>query len=363
MDNPFDYYKDKVKYDYVLKGKMKYSYDGGVERQQIDASFEIEKQIEELLKDEDYNKIIFDDVELGRVYPRLDEMAEYIEITFGISLIDNEEKPTLQDLKEHVEEYMHVLDSNLNGVSVMGWYNEEEEVEPTLVWLKGSKDIQVEVIDQPKEEKEESININTIDKKLVTEEKLSFKLNESIKELVLDDDGNIQKLENGKVIESCPFSKKTVINMTQEILNEGYTICEAEVKTSNGETVDTEKEKEEIEQVSQEVDEIAAMKKQLQDKVDSIVEESKEKEEIKTFPESEFTNKILTQEEATYENIDKNLTDEQREFIVNNFDTLDVFVDEYVLSLFKMCCGNDMKMELISLTKLINYLVRREDNK
>jgi hypothetical protein len=49
-----------------------------------------------------------------------------------------------------------------------------------------------------------------------------------------------------------------------------------EVTTSNGQKIDTEKEKENLEQVDKEVDEINNLKQEIQDKVDNLVEEEKE---------------------------------------------------------------------------------------
>ena len=84
LGNPFDDYKDKVNYDYIIEAKMKYKFKGGNEEQKLDATDKIIENIEKLISDEDYNKMCFDDVELGRVYPRLDEIDDTLDITFGI---------------------------------------------------------------------------------------------------------------------------------------------------------------------------------------------------------------------------------------------------------------------------------------
>ena len=76
LGNPFDDYKDKVNYDYIIEAKMKYKFKGGNEEQKLDATDKIIENIEKLISDEDYNKMYFDDVELGRVYPRLDEIDD-----------------------------------------------------------------------------------------------------------------------------------------------------------------------------------------------------------------------------------------------------------------------------------------------
>ena len=287
MGNPFDDYKDKVNYDYIIEAKMKYKFKGGNEEQKLDATDKIIENIEKLISDEDYNKMCFDDVELGRVYPRLDEIDDTLDMTFGICITEESANVTLQDLKGDVEEYMFVLDSNIDGVTVYGWENEDEDVDVATVYLKTSRDIEINVLKQPenkdakkesKELKTEEVDIGVIDKTLVQFGNLVFKNPETgdTIEYVLNDDGKIEIYLNSELVNTLPFSKVSIQKECKSQLEKGCKVQEAQIKTSDGQTVDTEKEKERLEQVEKEVSEIAQMKQDIEDKVNQIVEEDKE---------------------------------------------------------------------------------------
>ena len=287
MGNPFDDYKDKVNYDYIIEAKMKYKFKGGNEEQKLDATDKIIENIEKLISDEDYNKICFDDVELGRVYPRLDEIDDTLDMTFGICITEESANVTLQDLKDDVEEYMFVLDSNIDGVTVYGWENEDEDVDVATVYLKTSRDIEINVLKQPenkdakkesKELKTEEVDIGVIDKTLVQFGNLVFKNPETgdTIEYVLNDDGKIEIYLNSELVNTLPFSKVSIQKECKSQLEKGCKLQEAQIKTSDGQTVDTEKEKERLEQVDKEVSEIAQMKQDIEDKINQIVEEDKE---------------------------------------------------------------------------------------
>ena len=221
MGNPFDDYKDKVNYDYIIEAKMKYKFKGGNEEQKLDATDKIIENIEKLISDEDYNKMCFDDVELGRVYPRLDEIDDTLDMTFGICITEESANVTLQDLKDDVEEYMFVLDSNIDGVTVYGWENEDEDVDVATVYLKTSRDIEINVLKQPenkdakkesKELKTEEVDIGVIDKTLVQFGNLVFKNPETgdTIEYVLNDDGKIEIYLNSELVNTLPFSKVSI---------------------------------------------------------------------------------------------------------------------------------------------------------
>lgn len=348
MSNPFDDYKDKVNYNYILEAKMDYTLKGGNEDQQIDASEGLEKEVNKLIIDEDYNKIYFKDVELGRVYPKLEEIADTVDMTFGIVISDTNQKVTLQDLKEEIIEYMKNLDSNIDGVSVTGWENEEENVEPTTVYLKGSDKITIEVIKEPKKE---TVDLSNIDKKLVSEGKLIFKLNENTKSLVLNDDGQIEKYEEEKMKSTYPFAKKVVSSMVNEMLQEGYSLIESEVKTSDGQTIDTDKEKERLEQANKDVDEISQMKKDIEDKVDDLVEESKQP---KIFESTDYTKQKLSKNDINEKPIKECLTPEQQNYIIITTGDLDSFIDSFI-KMYEEIPVNDDE-ELISIDDYINFL-------
>lgn len=287
MGNPFDDYKDKVNYDYIIEAKMKYKFKGGNEEQKLDATDKIIENIEKLISDEDYNKMYFDDVELGRVYPRLDEIDDTLDMTFGICITEESANVTLQNLKDDIEEYMFVLDSNIDGVTVYGWENGDEDVDVATVYLKTSRDIEINVLKQPenkdtkkesKQLKTEEVDIGVIDKTLVQFGNLVFKNPETgdTIEYVLNDDGKIEIYLNSELVNTLPFSKVSIQKECKLQLEKGCKLQEAQIKTSDGQTVDTEKEKERLEQVDKEVSEIAQMKQDIEDKVNQIVEEDKE---------------------------------------------------------------------------------------
>lgn len=371
MSNPFDDYKDKVKYDYIIRGKLPYILDEGNIDQQSYALMDIVKEIESLLEDEDYIKESFEEVGLGRVYPKLENEDPTIDILFGISKIDAEKELNIEDLKADVIEFMNVIDSNIDGSSQSGVSHndpEVEDVEPCIVNLKRdkSKPTEAELI-YPK--KEESINLDDIDKKLVSEGKLIFRKEESNKSIVLSDDGMIELYGNSELLNSLPFSKLGLIRECKSIIQQGYKFEESTIVSNNNlsNDIDVAQSKKDLEQNIKDVDELQKLKDELDDKVDKLVNESKvtdgyieldkrldeliannatDKElddflneasfnEVITnqeyanlqkkaqdirridikFPSTEFTRKKLTPEEMSSIDLKNNLTDEQIDYI------------------------------------------------
>ena len=87
---------------------------------------------------------------------------------------------------------------------------------------------------------------------------------------------------------------------------------ESIVKSSTGEEIDTNKEKENIEKANKELDDIQKAKEELEDKVDTMLSETEEVvNEPKPFPVSEYTDKVLTPLEIYEFKAQDNLTQEQ----------------------------------------------------
>ncbi len=188
--NPFDKYKNEVEYNFILKGIAKYKLNAISSEtdkvmeldfdQTIDAGEEIEKQIESILNDEDFLKMYFPEVGLGRVYCKLDSIDDTINIIFGISNKELEKEFSIQDLKEDVEEFFKNLDSNIEGVHVTGMSGNEDphdDTDPAYVTLEILDDIKIEVIKEEVEntkiEKVENL-IEFLNKNKITE---SFDIN------------------------------------------------------------------------------------------------------------------------------------------------------------------------------------------
>lgn len=282
MESPFREYKGKDEFDYILRGKLPYVLKPGTEDQQGYALEEIVKEIEEYLTDEDFLQQNFPEVGLGRVYVELENEDPTINILFGISLMEQKEPINLQDLKNDVEGFMNDMDSNIEGSSQAGFSATGDDgtinVPPCTVYLRRdeSQPTVVEVLKQPGVKKE--CNEIDYDKELVNKGTLKFKnyIKRETKTVSLNDDGVVEVFKENKWINSQPFTKIGVNNICKSIIKEGYILKETEVTTSNGETVDTEKEKEELEQTSKELDDIKTLKQEIEDKVDEILEESKE---------------------------------------------------------------------------------------
>lgn len=277
MSNPFDHYKDEVEYNYILRGKLPFKLKADTrtsEDQKIEALEMIEEDIESLLTNEDYMKESFEEPGLGRVYAKLDNTEDYVEIVFGISVKDADQTFNIEDLKADVIEFMHCLDSNVEGAHVYGVGgndDERDDTEPTTIYLKQNGDIIVEV---EKEPKNESVSLDNIDRKLVSESKLTFQKDNLIESLVLTDDGMVEYYKEDKLQHSNPFSKLSLIRECKSILQEGFILVEQDDKLD-----DLEATQQNIEQGIEKVDQIQELKDELEDKVDKLMNESNEIEE------------------------------------------------------------------------------------
>ena len=157
----FDEYKDKVDYTYIIKGLAPYKLNATKADsvwddekgdlswdQETDAIEEFEKEIEDLLKDEAYLKDSFEEEGLDKVYPKLDAIDEYVEITFGITTIEDK-NVAIEEIIADIKEYMKNIDSNIDGVSVSGVGGNEDpsyDTEPMHVTLKINGEIKTEIL-------------------------------------------------------------------------------------------------------------------------------------------------------------------------------------------------------------------------
>ena len=239
MSNPFDDYKDKVKYDFVIRGKLPYILKGGNEDQQNNAFEDFIKQIERLLNNEDYLYECFKDTGIarGRIYCKLETEDPELTILFGISKVDAEKELNKDDILESVKLFLEDFDSDIETVSETGLEfpeNPNDNYEPAYVDFNKdkTKTVTVELIQENKEEcLHVDINkeLESVDKTLVNEAKLTFKnfVKKQESKLVLTDDGIIELYENNKLIKSQPFSKLGIVRECKELLQNGYILMES----------------------------------------------------------------------------------------------------------------------------------------
>ena len=274
MSDPYFDYKNKVVYDYEFKviqpiklESENHSNSRDIpEQQMIDVTDNIMKGIESLIVDEDYNKESFEELGLGRVYPGVNQVSDTeIEMYFGISLQDKEQNVDIKILEDDIKEYMNVLDSNVDyDSSVSGWESygdtpaDDEIVDSDFISFKCNGKPQIEILKQPTKE-----NIE-FDKKLVNEGKIIFNnYSKNIKQVVtLNDDGVVEVFKESKWVSSQPFTKTGINTICKNILNEGYILKESEIETANGQTIDTEEEKEKLQKAKEDVEEIVQIKKE-----------------------------------------------------------------------------------------------------
>jgi hypothetical protein len=260
---PFDFYKNKgIEYDYILTAKVN-----------IDSNSIIETKIIDILNNEDLMAIYFPELALGRVYAKCKFNNSILEITFGISLIDANSRPTSKDLIKDITDFILALNKNI-------------EQEPKLQIEEG--DIKVDIITENK------ISLNDIDKVLVNESTLHFTRATDTQKLVLTSDGIVEKYLNENLIGTMPFSKLGVLRESKSLIAEGYNwildtnwkdvITEATIPsqnntlTNNSDNVnidsidDPEQVKKDLQDEIANVDEIQDLKDELEDKLDTLTE-------------------------------------------------------------------------------------------
>lgn len=257
-NQPFDDYKNKgVEYDYILSASVKV---GIIE--------DIMPNLINLLKDEDFMKIYFPDIALGRVYGKVEYINEKLQFTFGISLVDAEKRPTSKELSQNIKDFIISLNKN---------------IETPKLGIKES-DITVDIITENKK------YLDNIDKTLVNEGKVSFNRADETQSLVLTSDGIVERYINENLCNTMPFSKLGVIRECKALVTDGYTLTwtdrgtgnlqEATIKPMNNNnenkiTLDDDPEqiKKDLQQDIKDVDEIQTLKDELEDKLDTLNED------------------------------------------------------------------------------------------
>lgn len=261
---PFDDYKNKgVEYDYILSASVK------VDDLQYDSII----SLIQLIKDEDFMAMYFTKIALGRVYTKVEYLNNKLHFTFGISLVDVKERPTSKDLIENIKDFILSLNKNI-------------EQTPELK-IKES-DIKVEIITENK-------SLDNIDKILVNESAIQFNRGKDTQKLYLTSDGVVEKYHNDSLIGTMPFSKLGVIRESKSLVADGYELTltgwqdimtEATIQNQNDNNItltkldDKENVKQELQQEIQDVDELQALKDELEDKIDLLNEDEAPSEYI-----------------------------------------------------------------------------------
>lgn len=383
--SPFDDYKNKVNYDYILKASLPIKFTskeyGTPYQEQIEEAYpELEEQIESLLTNEDYMKEDWEDVGLGRVYAKLDDIDDSIDITFGVSIKEAEKPFTLEDLIDYAKEFMWVLDSNTDEVSIYGVtipgtidyddnIDDSQTLEPDYIHfkptIKSSKDVKVEVIKEPSEKKDESLatkteelDLNMLDKMLVQNNELHFKDENTGSEIMykLNDDGVIEIYVDNKLVNSLPFSRLAVQRECKKTLQEGFKLVEEE---SDSLDLDLSKTKQNLEQGIEKVDELQDLKDELADKVDTLVNEDYQSTE---FPSTEFTKQLIDPMSLDKIDLQNNLTNDQKLWITNNICS----IDEIISGLYDLFNIINITEPVISLDTYITEsykILNKEDTK
>lgn len=341
-ESPFEKYQEEINYDIILEGTIPYDITGiedspePTPEQIQDGEEQIFKQLESDMSNEDYLYEAFEDTGIarGRIYGEfsdkdVDESKLYFKL--GISKQDATKELDTNEIKEYFEGFLENLDINTDSVSVTGWKNEEEDVEPTYVSLKITGKPNVNILKTYTEEKE--LDVSNIDRKLVMEGTLDFIKENYIKSITLNDDGIMELYENNKLVDTKPFSKLGIQRECKSIIQEGYIIKneDTNIDVQNIDGADLEQTKQNIEQSMEKVDEIQDLKDQLQDKVDNLYNESKiEEEKIMSFVSTPFTQQLLSTEEIYNLKLEEELTVEQVAYITKLFGSLEEFKNSLI---------------------------------
>lgn len=260
---PFDsYVNEGVEYDYILSASVN---AGTIEN--------IVPAIIQLLNNEDLLKIYFEKVALGRVYGKVEYINDKLQFTFGISLVDAEEKPTTKEILQNIKDFILSLNKN---------------IENTELNIKES-DIKMDIITENK------FDLDNIDKTLVNESVVSFNRNNDVQSLTLTSDGIIERYSNGILSGTFPFSKLGVVRECKSLVADGYTLTwtdrgtgslrEATITNPNNDenkitlNDDPEQIKKDLQQDIKDVDEIQGLKDELEDKLNQLNEDTESADE------------------------------------------------------------------------------------
>jgi len=300
MEQPYDMYKNKnVEYDYILEATIP-----------VKAIHEtVISEIVNLLKNEDFLKIYFKEVALGRVYGKVIlKLDNTLYFKFGISLVDSDAKITSKALIKDVNEFILALNKNVATDS--------------LNINKG--DINVDIITENK-------NIIDYDKVLVNEGKLYFNKDTDKHLFKMTDDGVVEHYHNDNLTNSFPFAKLTLTRECKSLIQDNYipTILTEDMNDNaelKKDVLDNpNKVKQDIQNSIDAVDEIQAKQDELNDKLDNLLGESKS-DNYPEFPSNEFTEEPVIYDDLNVETFNEYLTAEQKAYINAYIGTIDEFV-------------------------------------
>lgn len=315
MESPFEQYKNEVKYDVIIEGTVPYKVQGvedeptPVEDQLIWGEEDLFKYIEDkLLKNEDYLYDCFKETGIarGRIYGEFsdkDVNDNKLYFKFGISKKEAEKNLDIKEIQEYFEDFLLNVGDDVEYASVtgLGTGDEDDDYEPTYVELKIVGKPEVNVLKNDLSKKQESF-----DKQLVYNGELYFRNNQNnIKHIVLTDEGNVNVYDiDNKLIESKMFSISTVNKLCEDIQNDGYNLDDM---------------KQNLEATSDEIDELQTLKDEVEDKLDTLMNESKEN----VFPSTNITKEPLSYNSFNEIDLDNQLTNEQKQWLIKNVGTVD----------------------------------------
>lgn len=237
MQQPFLYYKDKVKYDYILQASVK-----------VECNSDIVREIINLFSNEDFLAMYFENVGLGCVYTQVEYFHNKLRIVFGISNNDYKQPFDEKYLEKCIKNLILSLNKNIDGMQKVD--EEEIKVENLLT---------------------SSIDLENIDKKLVSENTIRFCCGDNTSHFSLTDDGIIEIYHNYKLENMFPFSKKGLIRECKTLLENDYTLSDNIIDNNDAASM-----KNDLKQKIDAIDELQDLQDELQDKVSTLMGESLE---------------------------------------------------------------------------------------
>lgn len=235
----FSKYRNEVKYDYILNATI-----------YINKEFHDIKSIENLIDDEDFLQIYFKEPGLGHVYVDSSIEQGFLFFRFGINSIDKKKDFTSKELKEDIIEMILSLNKNID-------YFKDNKIERGDIKLHIIKDTE------------------SYDKKLVNEGKLTF-VSDMTEILKLTDEGKVEYYINNGLKESFNFSKQKVNTLCESLVQQGAWLEESDNSDYNNLDSNLDQTEQTLKDEIQKVDQLQGLKDELMNKVDNLINESKE---------------------------------------------------------------------------------------
>lgn len=235
----FSKYRNEVKYDYILNATV-----------HINKEFHDIKSIESLIDDEDFLQIYFKEPGLGHVYVDSNLEQGFLFFRFGINNIDKKEDFTAKDLKDDIIEMILSLNKNID-------YFKNNKIERGDIKLHIIKDTE------------------SYDKKLVNEGKLTF-ISDITEILKLTDEGKVEYYINNGLKESFDFSKQKVNTLCESLVQQGAWLEESDNQDYDNLDSNLDQTEQTLKDEIDKVDQLQGLKDELMNKVDNLINESKE---------------------------------------------------------------------------------------